>query len=75
MGIGARVAALQRAAGVPERGIALEKAAVRLVDGTGMGREYRVMGVVGTEGGDAEGVWPFVAGEVEESVNPLPARV
>jgi hypothetical protein len=82
MGIGPRVAALQRAAALPERGAALEKAAARLVDATGMGREYKVMGVTGgvggNGGGDAEGVWPFVAGEVqdsprEESVDPAAA--
>jgi hypothetical protein len=84
MGIGTRVATLKRAAALPERGAAFEKAAARLVDATGMGREYKVMGVTGGlgkgGGGDAEeGVWPFVAGEVqdtprEESVGrPLPA--
>ena len=67
MGIGARVAALQRAAVSAERADALGKAAARLVDAAGMGREYKVMGVTGRPGrGDAEAeeVWPFVAGEV-----------
>jgi len=62
MGISARVDALQRAAVSPERADALGKAAARLVDAAGMGREYKVMGVTG--GRDAEEVWPFIAGEV-----------
>jgi hypothetical protein len=67
MGISTRVAALQRAAAVPERGIALGKAAARLVDGTGMGKEYNVMGVTGGVGGGTEGLWPFVAEEVQDT--------
>jgi hypothetical protein len=63
MGIGARVAALQHAAASPERADALEKAAARLVDATGMGREYKVMGVTASSGAAEEDVWPFVAGE------------
>jgi hypothetical protein len=63
MGIGTRVAALQRAATSPERRIALEKAAARLVDGGGMGREYKVMGVTGGVGGGTGEVWPFIVGE------------
>ena len=66
MGIGTRVAALQRAAAVPERGTALGKAAARLVDGTGMGREYKVMGVTSDVDGGTEGLWPFVAAEVQD---------
>ncbi|KAH9970552.1 S-adenosyl-L-methionine-dependent methyltransferase [Lactifluus volemus] len=45
MGIGTRVGALQRTAASPERADALGKAAARLVDAGGMGREYKVMGV------------------------------
>ena len=62
MGISARVDALQRAAVSSGRADALGKAAARLVDAAGMGREYKVMGVTG--GRDAEEVWPFIAGEV-----------
>ncbi|KAH9998921.1 S-adenosyl-L-methionine-dependent methyltransferase [Russula vinacea] len=51
MGIDTRVAALERAAAFPERGVALGKAAARLVDGAGMGKEYKVMGVTGVEEG------------------------
>jgi hypothetical protein len=68
MGIGTRVSALQRAAASPERADALGKAAARLVDAAGMGREYKVMGVTGgvkNKDGD-EAVWPFVAGEVQD---------
>jgi len=66
MGIGTRVAALQRAAATQERADALEKAAARLVDATGMGREYKVMGVTGGLDSVTEEVWPFIAGEVQE---------
>ena len=62
MGIVARVDGLQRAAVSSQRADELGKAAARLVDATGMGREYKVMGVTG--GRDAEEVWPFIAGEL-----------
>jgi NADH dehydrogenase [ubiquinone] 1 alpha subcomplex assembly factor 7 len=65
MGIDTRVAALERAAAFPERGVALGKAAARLVDGTGMGKEYMVMGVTGV--GEGIEVWPFVGGEVQDT--------
>ncbi len=61
MGIDTRVAALQRAATCSERGVALEKAAGRLVDGAWMGSEYKVMGVTSGVGGGTEEVWPFGA--------------
>ncbi|KAN0113582.1 DUF185 domain containing protein [Russula decolorans] len=67
MGIGTRVAALQRTAASPERGVALEKAAARLVDGAGMGREYKVMGVTGGVGGGTGEVWPFIVGEAQDT--------
>jgi hypothetical protein len=68
MGIGTRVGALQRTAASPERADALGKAAARLVDAGGMGREYKVMGVTSEiKGKDGEvGSWPFVAGEVQD---------
>jgi NADH dehydrogenase [ubiquinone] 1 alpha subcomplex assembly factor 7 len=68
MGLGTRVNALQRAAASPERGDALAEAAARLVDPAGMGKEYKVMGLTGgaARAADAEGVWPFVAGEIRE---------
>ncbi|KZV61295.1 DUF185-domain-containing protein [Peniophora sp. CONT] len=61
MGLDMRVQALQRAA-KPERGDAIKSAADRLVDLTGMGRQYMVMGItgVGVEGQDDEPVYPFV---------------
>lgn len=68
MGIGSRVAALQRAAASPERGVALEKDAARLVDGAGMGREYKVMGVTGGVGEGTGDVWPFIAGEAQDAL-------
>ncbi|KAI0247657.1 DUF185-domain-containing protein [Lactifluus subvellereus] len=68
MGIGTRVGALQRAAASPERADSLGKAAARLVDAAGMGREYKVMGVTGgiKDKDTEERVWPFVAGEVQD---------
>ncbi len=70
MGIGTRVAALKRAASSPARADALGEAAARLVDPAGMGREYKVMGMTGGAAremaAEAEGVWPFVAGEIRE---------
>ncbi|KAN0134514.1 putative S-adenosyl-L-methionine-dependent methyltransferase domain containing protein, partial [Lactarius tabidus] len=68
MGLGTRFNALQRTAASPERGDALAKAAARLVDPAGMGKEYKVMGLTGGAAcaADAEGVWPFVAGEIRE---------
>ncbi|KAH9041591.1 DUF185-domain-containing protein [Lactarius pseudohatsudake] len=77
MGIGTRVGALQRAAASPARADALTEAAARLVDPAGMGREYKVMGVTGgATAADADGVWPFVAGEIreEEAAAATPAQ-
>jgi len=67
MGIGTRVAALQQSAASPERADTLEKAVARLVDAAGMGGEYKVMGVTGGVGKGEELVWPFVAGEVQNT--------
>ena len=68
MGIGTRLAALRRAASSPEHEVALDKAAARLVDGAGMGREYKVMGVTGGVGGGTGEVWPFIAGEAQDTL-------
>jgi hypothetical protein len=67
MGLGTRIATLRRAAASPERGVALEQAAARLVDGAGMGREYKVMGVTGGVVGGIGEVWPFIAGEAQDA--------
>jgi hypothetical protein len=66
MGLGTRVSALQRAAASPKRVDTLGKAAVHLVDPIGMGKEYKLVGVMGraVHTADAEGVWLFVAGEI-----------
>ena len=68
MGLGTRVSALRRAAASPERTDVLSKAAARLVDPAGMGREYKVMGVTAgaASAADTDGVWPFIAGEIRE---------
>jgi SAM-dependent MidA family methyltransferase len=68
MGLSTRIGALQRAAASPERADAIGKAAARLVDAAGMGREYKVMGVTGKvqDKDKEEDVWPFIAGEVQD---------
>ena len=64
MGLPARVDALKRTAKSEERAADIEKAANRLVDKTGMGSQYQVMGVVGKRkdeaGVRADERWPFV---------------
>ena len=67
MGLAARTEALKRAARSEERAANIEKAAQRLVDKTGMGNQYQVMGIVGKRR-DEEQVsvgerWPFVNDE------------
>lgn len=71
-----RVEALKRAAKTEERKAAIEKAAKRLVDLTGMGKEYQVLGMTAAARrgvGDAprvqevEEVWPFIKVEVGEN--------
>ena len=67
MGLAARTEALKRAARSEERAANIEKAAQRLVDKTGMGNQYQVMGIVGKrrdEGQVSVGErWPFVNDE------------
>lgn len=69
MGLEPRLANLMRSVKDRERQLAVAQGAKRLVDATGMGREYTVLGVVGdgkviADGrDDQEGnkeVWPFV---------------
>jgi len=63
MGIQIRVDALVRAAQTEERKNAIGEAAKRLVDRTGMGREYQVLGIISDKyklAGDSESVWPFM---------------
>jgi hypothetical protein len=66
MGLGTCINTLQCAAASPKHADELDKAATQLVDPAGMGKEYKVMGV--TSGAacmaDADGVWPFIAGEL-----------
>ena len=47
MGLSQRVDKLQRSASNPERSQAIGSAAERLVDPTGMGSQYKVLGVTG----------------------------
>ena len=75
MGLGTRISALQRAAATPERADVLSKAAARLVDPAGMGKEYKVMGVTAgaASAANTDGVWPFIAGEIQEQ-DPAASR-
>jgi len=60
MGIDARVGALKSQAS-PERAVEIEKAAKRLTDLTGMGKQYQVMGFTSEAiTGEDDGPWPFV---------------
>ncbi|OBZ72104.1 NADH dehydrogenase [ubiquinone] complex I, assembly factor 7 [Grifola frondosa] len=63
MGIETRVNALKSAAKSDERRRAMELAGNRLVDPTGMGTQYQVMGLTGLRKSEptAEERWPFVA--------------
>lgn len=67
MGLSVRTEALKKAATSDERAANIEKAAQRLVDKTGMGSQYQVMGIVGKrkdEGQVSVGErWPFVNDE------------
>ncbi|RDB26124.1 Protein arginine methyltransferase NDUFAF7, mitochondrial [Hypsizygus marmoreus] len=64
MGLQLRVDALVRDAKTEERGAAIRDAAQRLVDRAGMGREYQVLGITSSSGGEKKAaageVWPFV---------------
>ena len=66
MGLQLRVEALTRAALTEDRKAAIADAARRLVDLTGMGTAYQVLGVTGDGAGGSEGgggsqdAWPFV---------------
>ena len=60
MGIDVRVEALKTQAS-PERGSEIEKAARRLTDLTGMGKQYQVMGFTSKPIPEEEnGPWPFI---------------
>ncbi|KAK0446166.1 S-adenosyl-L-methionine-dependent methyltransferase [Armillaria borealis] len=58
MGLEARVNMLIRSAKTEERAEDIKKAAQRLVDETGMGMEYKVLGISSSR--SEHGVWPFV---------------
>ena len=60
MGIDVRVEALKSQAS-PERADDIEKAAKRLTDLTGMGKQYQVLGFTSEAvPGEDKGPWPFV---------------
>jgi len=59
MGIDVRVEALKSQAS-PERANEIEKAAKRLTDSTGMGKQYQVLGFTSEAiPGEDGGPWPF----------------
>ncbi|KAK0205044.1 S-adenosyl-L-methionine-dependent methyltransferase [Desarmillaria ectypa] len=58
MGLEARVNMLIRSAKTEERAEDIRKAAQRLVDETGMGKEYKVLGISSSH--SVHGAWPFV---------------
>ncbi|KAK0480196.1 S-adenosyl-L-methionine-dependent methyltransferase [Armillaria novae-zelandiae] len=58
MGLEARVNMLIRSAKTEERAEDIGKAAQRLVDEAGMGKEYKVLGISSSR--SEHGVWPFV---------------
>ncbi|KAG7451355.1 DUF185-domain-containing protein [Guyanagaster necrorhizus] len=58
MGLEARVNMLIRSAKTEERAEDIRKAAQRLVDEAGMGKEYKVLGISNSP--SEHGVWPFV---------------
>ncbi|TFY83799.1 hypothetical protein EWM64_g226 [Hericium alpestre] len=63
MGLQARVQALERAATSEERREAIRSATGRLIDLTGMGKEYKVLGITPNAAGD---VWPFIEEEAQK---------
>ena len=68
MGIDVRVEALKSQAS-PERADEIERAAKRLTDLTGMGKQYQVLGLTSDAvPGEDSGPWPFV--KLEEPVAP-----
>ncbi|EIW57294.1 DUF185-domain-containing protein [Trametes versicolor FP-101664 SS1] len=68
MGLQARLDALTTSAKTDERKKQIEQAAKRLVDPTGMGTQYQIMGMTGKRKGVLadEERWPFVDPEAEQ---------
>jgi len=65
MGMHIRVEALKCAAKTNDGKSSIERAASRLVDPLGMGKEYQVLGItshdrIADDAGAPEGVWPFI---------------
>jgi NADH dehydrogenase [ubiquinone] 1 alpha subcomplex assembly factor 7 len=58
MGLQLRVDALKHGSKTEQRERVIEEAAKRLVDSTGMGKEYRVLGITGSDKG--QDTWPFM---------------
>lgn len=65
MGLDVRVEALKRAARDEERKSEIGSGAKRLVDMTGMGSQYQVMGLSGNQGHglSVQEKWPFAESE------------
>lgn len=64
MGLHLRLDSLIRASKAEARKTAIRDAAERLVNKSGMGMEYRVMGLTTVKDGGK--VWPFVKAETEK---------
>ena len=71
MGLQLRVEALKKSAKDEHRGMEIERAAKRLVDATGMGSQYQVLALSGTNQSQLspEQRWPFV--EEQPNVPPI----
>lgn len=68
MGIEVRVDALKRSAKDDDRKSDIDRAAKRLVDQTGMGTQYKVLGLtssVDPSSPSAEEVWPFMKVKID----------
>lgn len=67
MGIQMRVEALKRAAKTDDREVEIDKAVDRLLDVSGMGSEYQVLGVTSHGEQAVEDVWPFIDLDIEHN--------
>jgi len=72
MGIDLRVDAL-KSWGSPERAYEIEKAAKRLAESTGTGKQYQVLGFTSEAvPGEGDGPWPFIKLDEPVTLDNLP---
>lgn len=78
MGLSTRIETLKKAAQDERRREDIEHAAKRLVDGTGMGNQYQVLGITGTRQIKGklteEQRWPFVKGRTHYRHDQISGR-